>query len=838
MNARTLGLARYRFARSLARARGADLALVLLLGVIGGTAMASLGAARATQSSYATLLAGTNPSDMNLTTYTPNITSRLATLPGVARVEAALFSFNVFPLGANGAPHLSPAYAAGNVVPMASVDGEFFNQDRVTLTAGRRADPRRADEFMATALAARLQGWRVGQRILFGFYTNAQINAAGFGTPAVRPAVERYERLTGTVAFGYQVIQDNVDRFPTWLLFTPAAGRPFEAGVQYMQYSLRLRGGAASVTSVEREIIHALPPGNTYNFHVTSVVEGAANRTLRPDALALGIFGAMALLGAILTAVQVIARQLMAQREDQESLRALGAPRVAVVVDSLVGVVASIVVGSFLAVGVAVLLSPLAPIGPVRAYLPVRFHLDGPVLTGGGLVLLVGAVGAALVLAVRWAPGRRGRLRRPSGGSHLARLGANAGMPASAVAGLHFAFEAGRGRSAVPVRSILVGVTLAVTMVGATLTFGSGLSTLVSHPPLYGWNWDYAIFGSGNLPPQSVAVVRASPLVKAWSPVNFANAQVDGLTVPIILVRSGASVSPPLLAGHAVENIHQIVLGAATMAALHKHLGDTVHGGYGDPHDYPIYVPQTRMRIVGVATLPAIGNALNLHTSMGFGAMIDINIEPPAFQRAIASPYATLNGPNTVLVRLRPGVRHAQALGLLRAVARAGNEALAAVPNGAGGGGSISWLAVQYPAEIKNYRSIGDTPLWLAMGFASGIVVAFALTIVASVRRRRRDLALLKTLGFTRRQLGAAIAWQASVSVGVGLLLGIPAGILLGRWLWDLFARQIYAVPDATVPALSLTLLCVGALAIANAVAYFPSRSAARTRAALALRAE
>ena len=64
-------------------------------------------------------------------------------------------------------------------------------------------------------------------------------------------------------------------------------------------------------------------------------------------------------------------------------------------------------------------------------------------------------------------------------------------MPTPAVTGIRFAFEPGTGRAAVPVRSALVGTVLAVALVVATLTFASGLHTLVSHPSLYGWNWNY-----------------------------------------------------------------------------------------------------------------------------------------------------------------------------------------------------------------------------------------------------------------------------------------------------------------------------------------------------------
>ena len=78
--------------------------------------------------------------------------------------------------------------------------------------------------------------------------------------------------------------------------------------------------------------------------------------------------------------------------------------------------------------------------------------------------------------------------------------------------------------------------------------------------------------------------------------------------------------------------------------------------------------------------------------------------------------------------------------------------------------GPVSVLGVQRPAEIVNYRTMGTTPALLGIGLAAGAASALGLTLIASVRRRRRDLALLKTLGFTRRQLAAVVIWQASVA--------------------------------------------------------------------------
>jgi hypothetical protein len=197
---------------------------------------------------------------------------------------------------------------------------------------------------------------------------------------------------------------------------------------------------------------------------------------------------------------------------------------------------------------------------------------------GFGLLALIGGIGlGAVALAYRSAPARprREESTRAERGSSLARFAANSGAPVSAVAGIRFALQPGRGRTAVPARSALLGTILAVTIVVATLTFGSGLNTLVSHPALYGWNWNYALTSDYLVPPQAVSLLGPDRAVAAWSDVSFANAQIDGLTVPIILATTHARVTPPMLSGHPLEANNQIVLGAATLAQLHKRVGET-----------------------------------------------------------------------------------------------------------------------------------------------------------------------------------------------------------------------------------------------------------------------
>jgi hypothetical protein len=665
-----------------------------------------------------------------------------------------------------------------------------------------------------------------------GFYTNTQ-------SPTSKPLRRLGMRLTGIVMFNNEVVLDDVDRYPSFVLFTPALTRPFSTGPENVYYGLKLKDGARGVPAVEQEIIRALPRGITARFHVTTVVAGQVNRTVEPEAIALAVFGAIAALAVLLISAQVIARQLQEKDEEITVLRVLGASRLAVMGDGLLGVLGAVVLGSLLAVGVAIGLSPLSPIGPVRPVYPSPGLAAEAMVLGLGFLALIAGIGAvAVVLAARPVAGRRREgVARATRGSGIARMATNSGAPVSAVTGVRFALEPGRGRTAVPVRSALFGNALAVAIVVATLTFGSGLTTLVSHPPLYGWNWNYALEG-GPVPPQALSLLRRDRLVAAWSSVGFGDAQVDGQTIPVIFTGTHAPVSPAILSGHRIEARNQIVLGAATLAQLRKRVGDTVLVSYGSPHDAPVYVPPTTLVIVGTATLPAVGGAQTLHTSMGTGALIPAGIEPPAMQKFFSSPNPTLNGPAAVFVRLKNGVTPAAGLRSLQRIAKAGTRAFEALPTNLYTGQNVEALPVQYPAEIENYRSIGAMPAFLAAALAIGAVAALGLTLIASVRRRRRDLALLKTLGLTRRQLASCVAWQATIAGAAGILAGIPSGVVLGRWLWILFAHQIYAVPKATVPALSLVYVGLGALVLANLVAALPGRVASRTPAALILRAE
>ena len=173
-----LRIAWYRFRSTLRRRWRGYVSVVLLIGLLGGVAMASIAGGRRTQSSYPTFFTSTNPSNLTISAFATNgdstgtakLTSEFAHLADVQRVRT-LLAPTIEPLATNGAPRLT---ASNNLLSAGSLDGLLLNQDRVTVVEGRRPDRNRADEVMMTANAAQQLGVHLGQVVPLGFYTHAQ----------------------------------------------------------------------------------------------------------------------------------------------------------------------------------------------------------------------------------------------------------------------------------------------------------------------------------------------------------------------------------------------------------------------------------------------------------------------------------------------------------------------------------------------------------------------------------------------------------------------------------------------------------------------------------------
>ena len=835
----------YRLRATIKHRVPAYLGLALIIGLLGGIAMASAAGARRTQSSYPEFMQSTNPSDLTMAVYAStanggpgsDLSNKIARLAGVKTVSGAIAP-PLVPLATNGAPRLD---TLSTIVTVGSLNGLFSTQDRLAPIAGRIARSSDPNEVTLTPSAAKTFGVKVNSSLSLGLYSPAQQALPGFGTPRVRPLVLVHAKVVGLVEINTQVLEDDVDRTYGFMFVTPALIHHILAVVHQhgapALYAVQLTAKAPPLVKVERELIGVVPEGYTYEFHINSRITSQVELALKPESVALGAFGGIAALACLVIAAQAISRLLRQDEEDFQIMQALGANTSQSVLAGLLGVGGAVIAGVAIAIGLAIGLSPLAPLGPIRGVYPYSgFAVDWTIFTLGSLVIGLGLGGVAAALSVRAAHRRKARVTETNSPLGVARNALSSRLPVAGALGVHFALDSGRGRTSVPVRSVLAGTAVALGLVVATLTFSSGLQTLVARPALYGWNWNYALDPTNNVPPIALSMLNRDHDVAAWSGAYYTDVQLDNQEVPILIEPLHAPVTPPVLDGHGVEQNNQIVLGAATLAMLHKHVGDTVSLSLGTPLDAPEYLAPRNLTIVGSATFPAIGYSTFVaeHTSMGTGALVSLGDFPRSF--SVNSKDPVLDGPELVFVRLRPGVTAKSGAANLQTIADAADKVFSADPNAVGNG--VAVLGVSRPVQIVNYRSIGSTPIILAVGLAIGAIIALALTLASSVRRRRRDLALLKTLGFTRRQLAAAVAWQATTTALIGGVVGIPLGVVAGRELWTLFARSIDAVPDPSVPVLSVILVGVGAIVFANLIATLPGRIAARTATATVLRAE
>jgi hypothetical protein len=166
-----------------------------------------------------------------------------------------------------------------------------------------------------------------------------------------------------------------------------------------------------------------------------------------------------------------------------------------------------------------------------------------------------------------------------------------------------------------------------------------------------------------------------------------------------------------LLAGRAPTAPDEIAVGEQTLRTIGARLGQTITvtvnqdttGGPGPAH---------RMRVVGVAVLPAFSRGSFTPTGLGTGAVL------PAIVLSAGTREGTTDSPcssgglcyNFFLLRYKPGTDLAAEAAMITKVLTS---------NGCPVGSCIvPAVADQRPGDIKNYASIRDTPLALAVVLA------------------------------------------------------------------------------------------------------------------------
>jgi hypothetical protein len=805
----------------------------LLFGLVAGAALACLAGARRTSSVFERHLVASNASEIDIDPgdVNPEVDAALRSLPHVTGGGYWLV-YSAFPLTSD---HKVDESMAGLI--SFTTDTRYIDTDRLVTSAGRLLDPSNPHEVMINQSMADFFDLGVGSTLELGIITSDDDGNPSTMEP--EPADRLDVTVSGIMVLNEEITSEDIDTVPR-MFVSPAARKPMDPPGYYgfAWYGLQVEGGPDAIEEVQaawQELADAHNDGIGEGedgwlsyIHNTSDLELKASRAVRPLVTTLAAFGVLVLLASILLAGQALGRQVRSRRSEAGITRVLGLTPAQALAASMYVPVASLGVGLMATVATFLAISPLFPVGPFEVLEPSPgLHVDFVVLGIGVLASVV--IPLALVLLTAWREIRGAALTLGDGGGKvglLARAGGRTGRSPAMSAAIRLTFDPGRGRRFVPTRSVLVSLTITIAALVTVVVFGSNLTSLDNDPARFGWPADGLVASDGGYGPFDKAVLAtvldSSPEVASWRYVAAGRVLVEGERVPSALFGEGdPTLVPTIVDGRGPKQSGEIVLGAGTSKRVNASIGDTVTVGGGDT--------ASEMRVTGIAVFPVLGPVLATRTGLDQGAWID---EADYKQIDAVSAFIAYGLPDEpqfslALFKLAPG-------GSLDRL----NETMQAT-EGVSLGSSVDMIDVISPSEVRTAASGGGrTQTLLCAVIAVAAAMSMVLALAAVVRRRRSELAVYRVLGFEPRQVRATVLWQGVLMAAVALVIGVPAGSLLGSVLWRAFANRLGVIPDPTLPVTRLLIAIGLTLVVSLAGAAGPAVMAARVSPAEGLRSE
>jgi ABC-type lipoprotein release transport system permease subunit len=804
-------------ARSDLRSRAASVVvLTVMIGLVGGVAMASLAGARRIDTAYARYRDATHEADAVVLGcrkgFVPPVDmDAVAALPIVASSEL-LWALN--PVGGFTADGHHPLF--GHQDPFEA--GLVAPEEPGTTPAPHVIEGRMPETIDEVALPwGHLANASVGDDIVVRMISKEvslkALRSSGPSPDALLPDV----RLT---VVGIVLTPGGLNGTDGTILATDDFYRAYrDSALSCAARSVQLAGGLRDLPEFGIQLSRAQPGA----FYFDTAQEASlVERTTHLRSIVMRLFGWLVAIAGVLVLGQALVRRALLGSVEDPILRALGMSRRQIALASLASAAIIGIGGAVLAMVVALALSPFTETGLARFIDPDHgVRIDVTVLVVGCVSLLAMALLLTGLPAWRLAGARGGvmgaaELHGSERPSRLASLVARLGAPASVSAGSRLALEPGHGRTATPVRSGMMGVALTVAAMVASFGFAASMRHFVETPALWGIT---ATFGVGNpFDPSGTFADRAVPILErdpGFSDLSYGNFQnaiylsspSDAVSVSAwgLSAAHGQNVVPTMLQGRWPDNDDEIALGSTTLRTLGLRVGDTVHATAGGT--------ERDLSIVGVPVFPDFG----FGPGLGVGAGLTFE--------GLKTFYPDLTE-NLVFGRYGPGVVEGDVLDRVNPLLKKLDTEYHA--------GDIETLG---DSTLDAQRS-QNVPLILASLFTLSAFAFFVHVLITSVRRRRRDLAILRTLGFTRWQIAATVAWQAASIATVGLVFGVPLGILVGRLAWSLFADRLGVVAVPVVAWAQVLLVIPATIAVAMVISIGPAIAARRTKPAIVLRAE
>jgi hypothetical protein len=642
----------------------------------------------------------------------------------------------------------------------------------VKLVSGRMPDQASVHETLASFTLQRDYGIGPGTVIRIPMAAASQWGAvlkALAGGPVPKPAGPTIAlRVVGVAAAESEFPSGQgaaYDLYPTQAFAAATRGSP-----ALPFYYVRLRHGQADFARFEA----AASGRSGAGVQDLDAAAAAITASIRPQAVGWWVLAALAAVVAAVVAAQALARQTAAENTDQPTLSALGLSSrqsaalgmLRTLIVALAGVAGGVVL--------ATLASAFAPVGEARLADPAPgLTFDWPVAGLGAVAAVAVVLALGVALALRGARMRgSGRVVSAARPSAVGGAAAVAGAPAVAVLGIRQALERGRGTRAVPVRTALAGTILAVAGLCATAVLGASLSHLTASPELYGDPFQAFFSWSGPGGAAGTGLLTGLERDPAIDRITLISA--PAITVNQVSVRGLAAAAPrgPLLlsaaGGRLPAGRGEVALGVSTMRQARAHLGSVVQVGVTSPGGAARSAP---FRVVGLVSFPSdfgtggLGTGAALTTAGYTAAQCPPSPAQPKCRRAAAA-----HPPDLVLVHAAPGT--------------AGSAALARHIRQYPGEASRPTV----PTALVNFGESANFPLLLGGVVTLCGAATLAHLLAVSVWRRRRDSGLLKALGFVRGQVAAVVFWQAVTVALVGIVVGVPLGLVAGRVVWRVFA--------------------------------------------------
>ncbi|WP_029432150.1 ABC transporter permease [Blastococcus sp. URHD0036] len=798
----------------LRRRRRSLLVLALLIAFASGTVFAAAAGARRGESAIERIAARTLPLDLVLLPNQPGFDwDAVRAMPEVEAVSE--FVVGNFAIAEIADP------SAGDVLESSPVGFATLGDDAArtveapVVLEGRMFDPAR-DEVVVTANFADSYGYGVGDTLTGALPSPEQTEelAAGGNIDDVDALAGPRIPLT-IVGVVRSLWYSDTTGSPGSILPSPHVYQTCpdcflgSEGSGYVNALVRLTDGPAGIPAFQAALAELTGRTDIEVFNGPQL-EADGQRRNAFEADNLYAFALAALLAAVFLVGQTVARYTAAAVTEMRTLAAVGmTPRQSV--QAAVGPpLLAAVAGTTLGVGLAVVASRWFPVGSAALVEP------DPGTSADWLVLGVGWVAVPLLVAAGAAGSafvarRAARLGTAPRSSAIAAATARMGWPVPVVVGTRFALEPGRGRSAIPVRPALIGSVIGVLGVVAAFTFASGVSEAAGNPARFGQTFSALAFIGFNDeeladPQQLVDVARADPSVTGVVDARSAVADIGDSRATLYSYdgAGGPPVDMVLSDGRPPEAATEIVLGPDVV--------DTLGIGVGDRIEVVGTEGARELTLVGIGFTPE-----GPHNSYSNGGWVSGN--------GYTSLFADRFKFSFLYVATDAGPDDAAAIGTL-------NQAATDAGIGPVFGPPFT------PQQVADIGQVTALPRFLAGFLALLAMGAIGHALATAVRRRRHDIAVLRALGMTRRQSRWVVVVQATVLALVGLALGVPLGVALGRVLWQVVADYTPLQYSPPIALLALAVIGPAALLVANLLAAWPGRAAARLRIGAVLRAE